>query len=319
MSCFKHYSPICGGFNLKRTLKNPSASILARLRNVSKERGLDHTQVLTQFAVERLLYRLSLSPYKDRFLLKGAMLYVIWGNHPFRTTRDLDLLGYGDITPQSVKAIFQDIARVDAPEDCIKYFSESVQVNVIKALEEYAGVRVILNARIDRVRISVQVDVGVGDSVTPQAEYVSFPSLLALPEPRIHAYPKEVVIAEKLHAIWKLGMLNTRMKDYYDIFYLVQTYQFEASRIVQSLKNTFQRREASLSSELPVGLSPEFFSDISKQLQWKAFLRKVGLAKDAQDIGQVICIINSFVEPLLENLNNDRFFAQKWNTEKWIN
>ncbi|MDC0357374.1 nucleotidyl transferase AbiEii/AbiGii toxin family protein [Oligoflexia bacterium] len=300
---------------MKKELKNPAASILARLRNVSKERKLDHTQTLTQFAIERFLYRLYLSDYRNRFLLKGAMLFVLWEDNPFRTTRDLDLLGFGEITVETAQEIFREIAKIKVPEDCLVFDPDSIDVNPIRAFEEYAGIRITMRAGIEKARISVQIDVGVGDSVTPEAEEVSFPTLLDLPAPKLRAYPMETVIAEKLHAVYKLGMLNTRMKDYYDLFHLITNYEFKGTQVYDAISATFSRRGNVPQTSTLIGLSSQFFLDETKKTQWNAFANKSKLILPRIELQEVASKINLFAEPVLNAIVEGEGFDQSWMPE----
>lgn len=302
---------------MKKIPKNSAASILARLKNVSKERGLDHTQTLTQYAIERLLYRLSLSQYRDRFVLKGAMLFVLWEDNAFRTTRDLDLLGYGEITIETVRVMFQEVAGIEAPEDFLLFDPNSIEVAEIRALEEYVGVRVSLRASIEKARIKVQVDIGVGDSVAAANDNAMFPTLIDLPAPTLQAYSKESVMAEKFHAIWRLGMLNTRMKDYYDLFHLISHYEFDGQRVYEAIEGTFSRRGTSLDNTLPAGLAEEFLSDTTKQTQWKAFLRKSKLSDASPDLEVVVAALVRFLKPLLAACVKDAPLEMRWGAGKW--
>ena len=214
---------------MKREIRNLAASVRQRLRNLSRERGEDFNLTLTQYGLERLLYRLGKSEYADRFILKGAMLFVLWEGDAYRPTRDLDLLGYGDLDQQSITDVFRDICSVEVEPDGVMFNADSIIVAEIREAQEYGGYRVTLTGELDNARIDVQVDVGIGDQVTPEAVSTRYPSLLDMPEPEIRVYPPESVIAEKLQAIVALGMTNSRMKDFYDIWRLSTTHNFGSS------------------------------------------------------------------------------------------
>ncbi len=209
--------------------KNLPASVRQRLLNLSKERGQPFDLVLVRYGIERLLYRLSCSPYAEKFLLKGAMLFVVWGEDAPRTTRDLDLLGFGPADETEVKANFVDLAGLDVEPDGLEFLPASVAVAPIREDARYSGIRVTLEARLAQARIPLQVDIGYGDAVTPAPAEVDFPPLLDFPAPRLRAYPYYTVMAEKLEAAVLLGAANTRMKDFFDLWYLSGRFTFEGS------------------------------------------------------------------------------------------
>ena len=192
-------------------------SVQVRLARHAKAIGVDPNLVLTRYAVERFLYRLSRSPYAERFVLKGALLLLVWLGETLRPTRDADLLGFGDLPDDALVRIFRDVCAVEVEPDAMTYLGDTVRLEPIRMEDAYGGRRVTLLARIGAARLSIQVDIGIGDIVTPAAEWLEYPSLLDLPRPRLRAYPRETVIAEKLHAMVFLGSRNSRMKDYFDL------------------------------------------------------------------------------------------------------
>ena len=197
--------------------RNVAASIRARLKQQADASKQDFNLTLTRYGLERLLYRLSVSPHAPGFLLKGALLFSLWYDHPHRPTRDADLLGFGPSDIGSVVAAFVQICQVEV-DDGIVFDPASVKGSEIRKDAGYGGVRVDIQARLDGARIALQVDVGFGDAVTPAPQAVSYPVLLHdMPAPRLRAYPKYTVVAEKFHAICLLGMVNTRLKDYFDL------------------------------------------------------------------------------------------------------
>lgn len=188
-------------------------SVLARLARHAKDIGVDPNLVLTRYAMERFLYRLSRSLHAERFVLKGALLLLVWLGEALRPTRDADLLGFGDLSDAVLAGIFRDICGVTVDADAMTYLADTIRVEPIRAEDDYGGQRVTLQARLGAARLSVQVDIGIGDVVTPAPEWLEYPSLLDLPRPRLRAYPRETVIAEKLHAMEYLGLRNSRMKE----------------------------------------------------------------------------------------------------------
>jgi predicted nucleotidyltransferase component of viral defense system len=256
--------------------RNVAASVRQRLLNIAPGRGEDFGLVLIRYALERLLYRLSKSDFRDQFVLKGAMLFQVWTETPHRPTRDLDLLGRGDPSLEHCQEVFREICRIPVEDDGLIFSADTVNVEKIKEDQDYEGVRVKFLARLDNPRIPVQVDVGFGDAVTP--ELLDYPTLLPMSAPRIQAYPMETVVAEKTEAIVHLGMLNSRMKDFYDIWFLAHTFSFDLRILSTALRATFDRRKTALEPHRLQTLLAELSGDSAKRTQWHAFLRKSSLA-----------------------------------------
>lgn len=253
---------------------NVAASVRARLLDVAKAQGVDFNQVLVRFALERILYRMTLSQHADRFLLKGALLFTLWYDMPHRATRDADLLGFGASDLVSVAETFRDIAAV-AVDDGIAFDPASVTVEEIRKEAGYGGVRVIIAGELAKARCKTQIDVGFGDAVTPAPVDSVYPVLLDdLPAPKLRAYPTYTVIAEKLHAIALLGMTNSRLKDYFDLSVLLERETLDTDLLAQAIKATFERRGMSVPDAVPIGLTDEFAHDSSRQSLWLAFLKK---------------------------------------------
>ncbi len=256
--------------------KDLPASVRARLLNLAKQRGEDLDLVLKRYGTERLLFRMSQSVHRDAFILKGAMLFELWLGRGHRTTKDLDLLGSGSTAIPRLEAIFRELCLLPVDPDGLAFFPESVKGSEIREDNLYQGVRVTLLARLGVARISLQVDIGFGDAVFPVPEEMEYPSLLGLPCPRIRAYSQATVVAEKFHVMVELGLVNSRLKDYYDIWTILQAFEVVPDTLRQAIQTTFQRRKTAVPSSLPLGLSTAFATDPQKQVQWKAFLRKTG-------------------------------------------
>ena len=265
---------------------NLPASIRARLKQRADATRQDFNLTLTHYGLERLLYRLSISQYADRYLLKGALLFSLWYDQPHRPTRDVDLLGYGPDDVETAVATFREISQI-AVDDGIVFDPASVAGSVIRKEAGYGGVRVDLRATLDGARIALQVDIGFGDVVTPAPEPIHYPVLLDdLPAPRLRAYPKYTVVAEKLHAICLLGMTNSRMKDYFDLWVLLTEEDLAPDELRRAVEATFARRRLAMPADLPIGLSDAFARDPIKQRQWAAFFKKNGLAP--RDLAEVV-------------------------------
>lgn len=254
--------------------RDRAASVRARLLNVAKATGTDFNLVLVRFALERLLFRLSTSAHSDRFVLKGALLFTLWYDLPHRATRDADLLGFGASDTGSMASVFRDIASV-AADDGIVFDPASVRVGVIRKDAGYGGVRVTLNGKLANARCVAQVDVGFGDAVTPGPTDAVYPVLLDdLPAPRLRTYPVYTVVAEKLHAIVVLGMVNSRLKDYLDLVVIMEREALDEPTLALAIAATFQRRGTALPNAPPVGLSDEFALDPTRIALWQSLLKK---------------------------------------------
>jgi predicted nucleotidyltransferase component of viral defense system len=283
-------------------MTNPAAarvaSIRHRLLNIAREKGEEFQLVLDRYAVERMLYRLSVSRHRDDFLLKGAMLFRLWFDHGHRPTRDADFLGFGPPEADRIGAIVRELCAIEL-DDGLVFDVGSLMVEPIREEARYDGLRVLLRAMLGQARCLVQWDVGFGDAVTPAPVDVSLPTLLAeLPSPALRAYPRETVFAEKFEAIVVLGMANSRMKDYFDLLSLLREARMDPAVLMQAVLATFERRGTAIPTELPTGLSNAFSSDAAKQRQWKAFLDRSRL--QAAGLDEVIGEIAEAVAPMLE-------------------
>lgn len=254
--------------------RNLAASIRARLKQRADATRQDFNLTLTHYGLERLLYRLSISTHAANYLLKGALLFSLWYDQPHRPTRDADLLGFGADDIDTAVSAFREICQI-VVEDGIAFDPISVKGAVIRKDAGYGGVRIDLQATLDGARIALQVDIGFGDAVTPARESVRYPVLLEdLPAPQLRSYPKYTVVAEKFHAVCLLGMANTRMKDYFDLWVLLSEDALDAALLRRAVGATFARRQMPLPNNTPAGLSEAFVQDAAKQKQWAAFLKK---------------------------------------------
>ena len=287
-----------------------AASVRQRLLNRAKERGEDFQLVLTWYGIERLLYRLSTSPHADVFILKGAMLFSLWSGEAHRPTRDLDLLGFGDARIPRMEEVMREVCQVPC-DDGLEFDPGSVRGEEIRSPDEYDGVRIKLVGRLAGARIPLQVDIGFGDAVVPPPETIDYPSLIGLPPPRLRAYPREVVVAEKLQALVQLGMANTRMKDFYDLWMLARQFDFEGQRLAQAIAATFERRRTPIPARAPLALTSEFHGDAAKQTQWRAFLRR-GSVTEAPELAPVVELIAAFVMPPAAAAREGDAFASRW-------
>ena len=292
---------------------NVGASVRQRLLNLAKARQEDFQRILTQYALERLLFRLSQSDHANTFVLKGALLFLVWREEPHRRTRDLDLLGAGDPSPERYVGIFRDLCTLPIEEDGLVFDPTSVLAQHIREENIYGGVRVTLTVRLENARIPVQVDVGFGDAIAPEPTFVEFPTLLSFAPRRLRAYAPETVIAEKLSAMVALDLSNSRLKDFFDLWFLARSFAFDGSELAHAIAATFTRRAQALPPNTPTGLTDAFADNPAKQTQWQAFVRQnVSASFQALPLPEVISAIATFLLPVLEALRMGEVFAKHW-------
>jgi len=279
---------------MAKELKNIGASVRARLLALSKAKGQTFDLILTRFALERLLYRLSKSQFADRFVLKGALLLITWLETPHRPTRDLDLLGYGSPDPELMLAAFREILANDA-SDGVTFDVAALRIERIREELEYGGLRLRTTANVAGARIAITIDIGFGDATEPGIEALEYPALLDLPAPHLKAYAPETVIAEKFQAMVVLGQANSRMKDFYDIWVLSRTFTFDPARLSSAIQATFKRRSTVLPTDPPLGLTAAFATDPQKQIQWRAFCRDIG--QEPGSLTEVVSELRAFLMP----------------------
>lgn len=280
-----------------------------RLDQLARERGVEPQRLHSEYAVERLLYRLGISPYAGDFVLKGATVLRLWTPSASRATWDLDLLGRGSSAVDDVLARLRAVAALEAP-DGIEFSVESMHAEEIRAADEYGGVRVRGVALLGPARIPIQVDVGFGDAVLPPPEVAELEALANEPPPRVLVYPKEVIVAEKLEAATSLGMLSSRMKDVYDLDLLATSCEFDGERLLAAVRATFARRGTPLPDELPVALRHESLGLPEREVQWRAFAKRSRLP--APDVALLAANLARFLAPLLAHGTSAQGFPNTW-------
>jgi hypothetical protein len=284
---------------MTKQVKDMGASVRGRLRRLARASGESFAHVLLRYANERLLYRLASSSHGPRFVLKGAALFTLWTGKPHRATRDLDLLGYGPSDVGDMRAVFEDVLSPGGIDDGVRFDAKNLVVAPIREDQEYGGVRVELVAWITTAQVRLQVDVGVGDAITPEASLMEFPVILDFPAPRLRAYPRETVVAEKVEAMVQLGMANSRMKDFYDVALLARTFDFEGELLTRAMVATFERRKTAVPNVPPVAFTEAFATDPTKRVQWSGFVRKAGVGQGASLL-ETVASVRGFAEaPLL--------------------
>jgi Nucleotidyl transferase AbiEii toxin, Type IV TA system len=292
--------------------RNVAASVKQRLLNRARERSEEFNLLLHRFGAERLLYRLSRSEHGPEFVLKGAMLFCAWSEAPHRPTLDIDLLGRGTPDLPRLEAVFRSVCRVRVEMDGLEFLADSVRAGRIREDAKYEGVRVRLEARLGSARISLQIDVGFGDSIVPPPEQIDFPVLLDHPAPRLTAYRPETVIAEKLHAMVDLGMANSRMKDFFDLRFLAATFDFDGAKLAHAVEATFKQRGTPAPEAPPTAFTPAFAEDSAKMAQWRGFLRRSRLLPESLTLQEAVADLREFILPLLASLAAGENFDREW-------
>jgi predicted nucleotidyltransferase component of viral defense system len=292
--------------------RNLAASVRQRLTQIARDNGEDFHLVLTRYGLERLLYRLTRSPHAETFVLKGACLFQLWSDQPHRPTRDLDLLGRGEGTIEHFETIFRQVCEQPVEADGLEFLSDRVRGMSIKDEDQYQGIRLRVDARLANARLPLQVDVGFGDAITPGPIEIEYPTLLDFPSPSLRAYPRETVIAEKFQAMVVLGMANSRMKDFFDLWTLAREYAFDGATLRAALQATFARRQTTPPTSPPLALTSVFALDKPKQTQWRAFLRKGKLANELTALPDVIGLLEPFLMPPTQAISAGRPFSDQW-------
>ncbi len=287
-------------------------SVQVRLAAHARTLGTDPNIVLTRFAIERFLYRLSASPYSERFVLKGALLLLAWLGETLRPTRDADLLGLGDLSDATLVRVFREVCLVPAPPDGLTFSPESVTIAPIRFDDRYGGRRVTLAGELGKARLRVQLDVGIGDAAVPAPEWLEYPSLLGFAAPRLRAYRRETVVAEKTHAMVLLGSKNSRLRDFFDVHALARREAFGGPALTAALRATFGRRATSLPDRPPLALTEEFGRSAEKQSQWRAFLTRSGVSPHPGELDRVVADLALFLWPALEAAAAGTEFRRRW-------
>jgi predicted nucleotidyltransferase component of viral defense system len=292
---------------------NLAASVADRLLQRTRKTGEDHQLLLTRYGLERLMYRLSRSEAADRFVVKGALVFLVWRDEPFRMTRDLDLMATLKPSAEQLLRLFRSLCRLKVEEDGVEFDEASIAVAEIREDQQYGGLRVTMRGRLGNIRIPIQVDIGFGDAMTPEPKVGPFPVLLDFPAPVLRLYSKETVVAEKAEAMVQLGLVNSRMKDYFDLWILLREFEFDGELLKMAIHATFNRRKTPIPSDVPEGLSDQFTEDRHKQSQWTAFLRRTHARKPDDIVFKTVVEgIRVFLVPPMLAAGKSESFSRKW-------
>ncbi len=290
--------------------KNLPASVHARLTERARRDGRPFQEVLEYYGMERFLYRLSVSEQADKFVLKGALMLRVWEAPASRPTRDIDLLGRIENSPENVLRVMASVCEVDVEPDGLVFSAASLKAMRIKEDADYEGVRLRFEGRLDRTKIPMQIDMGFGDVVVPAAREISYPTLLDFPGPRLKGYPRETAVAEKFEAMVKLGTLNSRIKDFFDIWLVAQHFDFDGPLLARAITSTFRNRKTPI-EPVPVALTSEFAESPAAETQWRAFLRRSKFTNAPERFGDIVAAIAAFQLPVAGGTISGNF-DQDW-------
>lgn len=293
------------------TVKNMVASVHARLQNRAREANRPFQELLQYYAMERFLYRLSKTTHCSRFILKGALMLHVWDAPLARATRDVDFLGRVDNSLENLARIVREVCEVDGEPDGMEFDASSVQAARIKEDADYQGVRVRFIGLLGRSRVPMQIDIGFGDVVTPGAQSITYPPLLDFPAPVLMGYPRETVVAEKFHAMVYLGVLNSRMKDFYDTWLLATQYAFDGAILAAAVTATFANRDTVIDAA-PIALTPAFSEQATTRAQWTAFRRRLSHTGCPEHLGDVVPVLVQFLLPLARACAAGESFPFRW-------
>ncbi|UCH97542.1 MAG: nucleotidyl transferase AbiEii/AbiGii toxin family protein [Candidatus Aminicenantes bacterium] len=291
---------------------NLAQSVRQRLLNLSRRTTEPFDLILTRYAFERLLYRISQSKWKTDFLLKGALLFSIWHDSPHRPTKDLDLMAYGNTNADYLKEVFQSLCNLKVENDGIEFLAESVICDEIREGNIYHGLRVKLMATLAGAKLRLQIDIGFGDVVVPEPENIIYPTLLEFPAPRLRAYSRYTMVAEKFHAMVSLGIVNSRMKDFYDLWIMAQQFDFTGPVFCKAIESTFKLQGTVIPPKVPLALTDFFSEDRVKKIQWNAFIRKSRFDMEEENLTIIIRVLRNFLMPPVSALVNKMDFKQFW-------
>lgn len=301
---------------MKKEVKNIEASIKARLKNKAQETNRPFAEVMQYYGMERFLYRFSKSKYADKFILKGALLFAVWQIPERRTTLDIDFLARFDNEVVAIEKVMKDVCDTSVDPDGLIFNPQIVKGMKIKEDADYEGVRVKFTGFLDRAEIPMQIDVGFGDIVYPKTKVIDYPVILDFPKPHLNGYPQESVISEKFEAMIKLGLLNSRMKDFYDIWLMTRQFEFKGANIASAIKKTFNNRKTDIPNKKPLFADEIYDEKSDRQTLWNAFLKKGDIQHAPETLSATAKEIERFlVEPIIA-LNGNATFDKTWTSPK---
>lgn len=297
---------------MKKDITNIQASVRDRLKNKADKTSLSFAETLQYYGMERFLYRFSKSKYADKFVLKGALLFTVWEVPERRTTFDIDFLARYDNKVEGIEAVIKDVCAVGVEPDGLEFDAKTVEGRKIKEDADYEGVRVKFIGLLERSQIPMQIDVGFGDVVYPRTKIIDYPAILDLPKPHLKSYPPESVVSEKFEAMIKLGLLNSRMKDFYDLWLMTRRFDFKGSDLAEALKRTFTHRKTDLPGRKPLFAEEIYDQTSDRQTFWKAFLTKSRIKHAPEKLNEIANGIEKFLIKPLQAISKGEKFNEEW-------
>jgi len=291
---------------------NIRASIRARLENKAREIDRPFAEVLQHYGMERFLYRFGRSKYTDKFVLKGALLFTVWQIPQRRTTLDIDFLARYDNQVTSIETVMKDVCGVAVEPDGLIFDAKTVQGRKIKEDADYEGVRIKFIGLLERSRISMQIDVGFGDVIHPGIKVIDYPVILDLPKPHLNGYPAESVVSEKFEAMVKLGAVNSRMKDFYDVWLIIHQFNFDGLSLAGALKKTFDHRKTDIPGGKPLLVQEIYNEESDRQALWKIFLTKGNIKHVPEKLSTIVKEIEGFLFEPISALHKGIKFNKEW-------
>lgn len=299
---------------MKKDIKNIEASVRALLQNKAKGTNRPFSEILQYYGMERFLYRFSRSKYADKFILKGALMFTVWQVSQRRTTLDIDFSTHCDNQIANIEKVIRDVCKVSVAIDGLVFDSQTIKGQRIKEDADYEGVRVKFRGFLERARIPMQIDVGFGDTIYPKPKVIDYPVILDLPKPHLKGYPAESVVSEKFEAMVKLGLLNSRMKDFYDIWLMMRHFDFNGLNLAEAMKRTFEHRKTSLPQNKPFFAEEIYDEKSDRQTLWKAFLKKGDIKDAPEKLAITAKDIEKFLIKPLDAISKGERFNAKWKT-----
>lgn len=296
---------------MRRDIKNLAASVHQRLLDRARETDRPFNELLQYFAIERFIYRLSKSVHRNRFILKGALMLPVWSGSESRPTMDIDCLGRMDNDIDLIASVVKDICKVTSIPDGMAFDAESVSATRIAEDTGYTGARIKLRGNLGNARISLQLDIGFGDIVVPGPIRFEYPGFLDFPRAKMKGYTKESTIAEKFHAMVRLGSLNSRIKDFYDIRVLSENYEYKGNTLTEAISRTFSRRNTPVPSN-PTIFEPSFGEATGRNAQWRGFIIRNRLDEMPAAFGEIMVSIRKFLAPVASAIAHEKTFRKTW-------
>ncbi len=297
---------------MKPVIKNIEASVRGRLQDKARKINQPFAEILQYYGMERFLYRFSQSEYAKSFILKGALMFTVWNVPQRRTTMDIDFLARFDNQIEKIEQVIRDICSVKTVNDGLIFDPKTVKGERIKKDADYEGVRVTFQGFLEKSKISMQIDIGFGDVITPKPADVNYPTLLDFPAPHLKGYPFETVVAEKFEAMIKLGTLNSRMKDFYDVWLMTRQFNFEEKKLVTAIKATFKNRETPLPSGKQLFEAAIYADESVQATMWKAFLKKNPIKGVPESFKAVASAVEEFLNEPVVAIISGRELSNNW-------